>query len=177
MTAPVFPTSSNGVRPLASPRFLSISLIGQTHSVACFSPPFRQDGPTCPIKEIAQMVATAISPLAPAAFPDLPAIAGVKLHTATLGIRYKGRPDVLLAELEPGTQVAGVFTKSTTASAAVRWGREALKGGTARAFSSMRGTRSPLPERLAKSSSPTRSTPRPRHLAAPRPRFSLHQPV
>jgi len=41
------------------------------------------------------MVATAISPLAPAAFPDLPAIAGVKLHTATLGIRYKGRPDVL----------------------------------------------------------------------------------
>lgn len=80
------------------------------------------------------MVATSISPLAPAAFPDLPAIAGVKLHTATLGIRYKGRPDVLLAELAPGTQVAGVFTTSTTASAAVRWGREALKGGTARAF-------------------------------------------
>jgi glutamate N-acetyltransferase/amino-acid N-acetyltransferase len=80
------------------------------------------------------MVATAISPLAPAAFPDLPAIAGVKLHTATLGIRYKGRPDVLLAELEPGTQVAGVFTTSTTASAAVRWGREALKGGSGRAF-------------------------------------------
>lgn len=80
------------------------------------------------------MVATTVSPLAPAAFPDLPAIAGVKLHTATLGIRYKGRPDVLLAELEPGTQVAGVFTTSTTASAAVRWGREALKGGTARAF-------------------------------------------
>ncbi|MCC9620848.1 bifunctional glutamate N-acetyltransferase/amino-acid acetyltransferase ArgJ [Thalassospira sp. MA62] len=80
------------------------------------------------------MVATALSPLAPAAFPDLPAIAGVKLHTATLGIRYKGRPDVLLAELDPGTQVAGVFTTSTTASAPVRWGREALKGGSARAF-------------------------------------------
>ncbi|URK17093.1 bifunctional glutamate N-acetyltransferase/amino-acid acetyltransferase ArgJ [Thalassospira sp. GO-4] len=80
------------------------------------------------------MVATSLSPLAPAGFPELPAIAGVKLHTATLGIRYKGRPDVLFAELEPGTQVAGVFTTSTTASAAVRWGREALKGGTARAF-------------------------------------------
>lgn len=80
------------------------------------------------------MAATSLSPLAPASFPDLPAIAGVKLHTATLGIRYKGRPDVLLAELEPGTQVAGVFTTSTTASAAVRWGREALKGGSARAF-------------------------------------------
>ena len=80
------------------------------------------------------MVATSLSPLAPAGFPDLPAIPGVKLHTVTLGIRYKGRPDVLLAELEPGTQVAGVFTTSTTASAAVRWGREALKGGTGRAF-------------------------------------------
>jgi glutamate N-acetyltransferase/amino-acid N-acetyltransferase len=89
---------------------------------------------TCPFKEIALMVATSLSPLAPAGFPELPAIAGVKLHTATLGIRYKGRPDVLFAELEPGTQVAGVFTTSTTASAAVRWGREALKGGTARAF-------------------------------------------
>ncbi|HBU98253.1 bifunctional glutamate N-acetyltransferase/amino-acid acetyltransferase ArgJ, partial [Thalassospira lucentensis] len=80
------------------------------------------------------MGATSVSPLAPAAFPELPAITGVKLHTATLGIRYKGRPDVFLAELDPGTQVAAVFTTSTTASAAVRWGREALKGGTARAF-------------------------------------------
>ncbi|WP_417804506.1 bifunctional glutamate N-acetyltransferase/amino-acid acetyltransferase ArgJ [Thalassospira lucentensis] len=80
------------------------------------------------------MGATSVSPLAPAAFPELAAIDGVKLHTATLGIRYKGRPDVFLAELAPGTQVAGVFTTSTTASAAVRWGREALKGGSARAF-------------------------------------------
>ncbi|NIZ00383.1 bifunctional glutamate N-acetyltransferase/amino-acid acetyltransferase ArgJ [Thalassospira lucentensis] len=80
------------------------------------------------------MGATSVSPLAPAAFPELAAINGVKLHTATLGIRYKGRPDVFLAELAPGTQVAGVFTTSTTASAAVRWGREALKGGSACAF-------------------------------------------
>ncbi|MDP2698883.1 bifunctional glutamate N-acetyltransferase/amino-acid acetyltransferase ArgJ [Thalassospira sp.] len=80
------------------------------------------------------MASTVISPLAPAGFPDLPGIDGLHLHTATLGIRYKGRPDVLLAELAPGTTVAGVFTTSTTASAAVRWGREALKGGSARAF-------------------------------------------
>lgn len=80
------------------------------------------------------MAATTVSPLAPAKFPDLPAIAGVRLHTATLAIRYKGRPDVFLAEMDEGTQVAAVFTTSTTASAAVRWGREALKGGTARAF-------------------------------------------
>ncbi len=80
------------------------------------------------------MAAHSVSPLAPVSFPDLPEIDGVKLHTATLGIRYKGRPDVLLTELAEGTSVAGVFTTSTTASAAVRWGREALRGGKARAF-------------------------------------------
>ncbi|OSQ40715.1 bifunctional glutamate N-acetyltransferase/amino-acid acetyltransferase ArgJ [Thalassospira mesophila] len=80
------------------------------------------------------MAAHTVSPLAPAAFPQLPEIGGVTLHTATLGIRYKGRPDVLLAELATGTSVAAVFTTSTTASAAVRWGREALRGGTGRAF-------------------------------------------
>ena len=62
------------------------------------------------------MAAHSVSPLAPASFPDLPEIDGVKLHTATLGIRYKGRPDVLLAELAEGTSVAAVFTTSTTAS-------------------------------------------------------------
>jgi glutamate N-acetyltransferase/amino-acid N-acetyltransferase len=38
----------------------------------------------------------------------------------------------MLAELAPGTTVAGVFTRSLTASAPVLWCREALKGGSAR---------------------------------------------
>ncbi|ARO15649.1 glutamate N-acetyltransferase / amino-acid N-acetyltransferase [Ketogulonicigenium robustum] len=61
----------------------------------------------------------AVSPLAPAAFPSLPAIAGVRFATAEAGVRYKGRTDVMLAVLDAGSVVAGVFTRSATRSAAV----------------------------------------------------------
>lgn len=60
-----------------------------------------------------------VSPLAPAAFPDLALIDGVRLSTVAANVRYKGRPDVMLALLDPGTSVAGVFTRSSTRSAAV----------------------------------------------------------
>ncbi|MDX2074246.1 MAG: bifunctional glutamate N-acetyltransferase/amino-acid acetyltransferase ArgJ [Alphaproteobacteria bacterium] len=72
------------------------------------------------------------SPLAPTSFPALPAIGGVKLATASCEIRYKAREDVLLVAMEPGTQAAGVFTRSLTASAPVLACREALKAGSAR---------------------------------------------
>ena len=55
-------------------------------------------------------MSTAVSPLAPTDVPDMPVIAGVKLATAAAGIRYKGRTDVLLAVMDKGTTVAGVFT-------------------------------------------------------------------
>ncbi|HEY0267338.1 MAG TPA: bifunctional glutamate N-acetyltransferase/amino-acid acetyltransferase ArgJ [Rhizomicrobium sp.] len=74
----------------------------------------------------------AISPLAPKAFPKLPPLAGVRLATAAAGVRYKDRTDVLLALLAPGTQAAGVFTTSKTASAPVLWCRDKLKEGEAR---------------------------------------------
>ena len=74
-----------------------------------------------------------VSPLAPAAFPHLPPIAGVRLAAAETGIRYKNRPDVLLAVMDPGTSVAGCFTRSKSRSAPVDWCAESLKGGTARA--------------------------------------------
>jgi glutamate N-acetyltransferase/amino-acid N-acetyltransferase len=64
----------------------------------------------------------------------MPVIAGVRLATAAAGIRYKGRTDVLLALLDKGTTVAGVFTKSKCPSAAVDWCRAKLKGGQARAL-------------------------------------------
>lgn len=51
-----------------------------------------------------------VSPLAPTDVPAMPMIAGVRLATAAAGIRYKGRTDVLLVEMEKGTTVAGVFT-------------------------------------------------------------------
>ncbi len=60
-----------------------------------------------------------VSPLAPASFPALPVIDGVRLASIAAGVRYKGRTDVMLAELAPGSAVAGVFTRSSTRSAPV----------------------------------------------------------
>src|SRR5947209_15968902 len=79
-------------------------------------------------------MSTAVSPLAPTAVPDMPAIGGVRLATAAAGIRYRGRTDVLLAVLDKGTTVAGVFTQSKCASAPVEWCRAKLKRGEARAL-------------------------------------------
>jgi len=62
---------------------------------------------------------TAVSPLAPAQFPDLPVIDGVRFATIAAGVRYQGRTDVMLAELAPGSTIAGTFTKSATRAAPV----------------------------------------------------------
>ena len=74
------------------------------------------------------------SPLAPASFPTLPPIAGVRLGAMEAGIRYKGRHDLALWVLDEGTTVAGTFTKSLTAGAPVQWCQESLQGGSARAI-------------------------------------------
>src|SRR3954449_6766053 len=79
-------------------------------------------------------MASPVSPLAPTHVPDMPAIAGVKLAAAAAGIRYPGRTDVLLAVMDRGTAVAGVFTQSKCASAPVDWCRAKLSRGKARAL-------------------------------------------
>jgi glutamate N-acetyltransferase / amino-acid N-acetyltransferase len=79
-------------------------------------------------------MSSAISPLAPTDVPEMPAIAGVKLATAAAGIRYSGRTDVLLAVMDQGATVAGVFTQSKCPSAPVEWCRAKLGGGKARAL-------------------------------------------
>jgi glutamate N-acetyltransferase/amino-acid N-acetyltransferase len=79
-------------------------------------------------------MSTSVSPLAPTNVPDMPEIDGVRLATAEAGIRYKNRTDVLLVLFEPGTTVAGVFTKSKCPSAPVEWCRANLKSGKARAL-------------------------------------------
>ena len=78
---------------------------------------------------------TDVSPLAPASFPELPPIAGVRLATHEAGIRYAKRADLLLAEMPAGTTVAGTFTRSLCPSAPVDWCRRILAtgAGTARA--------------------------------------------
>jgi len=56
--------------------------------------------------------AAPISPLAPKTTPEIPPIDGVRFAAGVAGVRYKGRTDVMLALLDEGTRVAGVFTKS-----------------------------------------------------------------
>ncbi|MEL7033764.1 MAG: bifunctional glutamate N-acetyltransferase/amino-acid acetyltransferase ArgJ [Pseudomonadota bacterium] len=76
------------------------------------------------------------SPFAPAAFPDLPDLNGVRAATGSRGFyaaRGIERDDVFLFEFAPGTACAGVFTRSTTASADVIWCREALRAGAGQA--------------------------------------------
>jgi glutamate N-acetyltransferase / amino-acid N-acetyltransferase len=80
------------------------------------------------------LMSSAVSPLAPTDIPEMPAIAGVKLAAAAAGIRYPGRTDVLLAIMDRGTTVAGVFTQSKCASAPVEWCRAKLARGKARAL-------------------------------------------
>jgi len=77
-------------------------------------------------------MASAVSPLAPQTIAELAPIKGVRLAALACGLRYQGRDDLMLAELAPGTTVAGVFTRSLTASAPVLWCRHALTGGKAR---------------------------------------------
>lgn len=63
---------------------------------------------------------TGISPLAPAlGFPTLPEINGVTYAAGAAGVKYRGRDDVMLARIEAGSAVAGVFTRSATRSGSV----------------------------------------------------------
>ncbi|MDG1009860.1 MAG: bifunctional glutamate N-acetyltransferase/amino-acid acetyltransferase ArgJ [Amylibacter sp.] len=63
---------------------------------------------------------TGISPLAPAlGFPTLPEINGVTYAAGAAGVKYQERDDVMLARIEAGSAVAGVFTRSATRSGSV----------------------------------------------------------
>jgi glutamate N-acetyltransferase/amino-acid N-acetyltransferase len=74
------------------------------------------------------------SPLAPAAFPALPGIAGVTLRTARARYKNWDRCDLTFVELDEGTAVAGVTTLSKCPSPEVEWCRDALPLGQARAL-------------------------------------------
>ncbi|QNO25792.1 bifunctional glutamate N-acetyltransferase/amino-acid acetyltransferase ArgJ [Sphingopyxis sp. OPL5] len=77
---------------------------------------------------------TSRSPLAPAAFPALPDIAGVTLRVARAQYKNWDRCDLTYVELTPGTTVAGVFTRNVCCSSEVELGREQVKDGSARAL-------------------------------------------
>ena len=73
-----------------------------------------------------------ISPLAPASFPDLPVIAGVRYAAGEAGVRYANRTDVMLVQIAAGSVMAGVFTRSATRSAktSAQLSRESSSGIT-----------------------------------------------
>ncbi len=75
-----------------------------------------------------------VSPLAPAAFRTMTPIAGVRLAAHAAGIRYSGRNDMMVAELAPGSAVAGVLTQSTMPGQPVIWCRQCLPYGKVRAI-------------------------------------------
>ncbi|MEO1985500.1 MAG: bifunctional glutamate N-acetyltransferase/amino-acid acetyltransferase ArgJ [Martelella sp.] len=77
-------------------------------------------------------MSTAVSPLAPKSLTPMPVIDGVRLATASAGIKYKGRTDVMMMIFDEPAAVAGVFTRSRCPSAPVDFCRANLANGTAK---------------------------------------------
>ena len=73
------------------------------------------------------------SPLA-RPFPELPTIAGAVPRIARAGYKNWGRCDLTFVTLDPGTTVAGVFTKNVCCSSEVELGRDQVTLGRARAL-------------------------------------------
>ena len=87
-----------------------------------------------------------VSPFAPASFPELPALDGIRLATAEAGIRYKGRTDLLLVRFDPAASVAGVFTHVALRLRAGRVGpRSSSPAGRRGRSSSIPATPTPSP--------------------------------
>lgn len=63
---------------------------------------------------------------------DLLPVAGVRLASVNAGIRYKNRNDLLLIELEPGSQTAAVFTRNAFCAAPVHLCRHHLQKSSPR---------------------------------------------
>lgn len=68
----------------------------------------------------------------PAATTDRQPSRGIGWMTAATGLHYQNRDDFACADFIAGTNVAGMFTRSTLPAAPVLWCQQALKSGTAR---------------------------------------------
>ncbi|MBO6784893.1 MAG: bifunctional glutamate N-acetyltransferase/amino-acid acetyltransferase ArgJ [Alphaproteobacteria bacterium] len=89
----------------------------------------KNTGGTPPKKKLAR------SPLAPARFPSVAPVAGVRLAGRAVGLKkHKGVKDLMVAAFAPGTTAAGVLTRSKCPSAPVEWCRTILPRGRARAL-------------------------------------------
>ena len=73
------------------------------------------------------------SPLAPENFPVMAVVEGLEIATASTGIKYKNRDDLMIIKMIEGTSVAGFLTQSSTCSAPVEWCRKNLHAFSAHA--------------------------------------------
>ena len=64
-------------------------------------------------------------------FPEMPAIAGVRLGSAMAGIKKPGRRDLVVIEAPAGARMAGTFTRNAFCAAPVTVAREHLASGEA----------------------------------------------
>lgn len=65
-------------------------------------------------------------------FPSMPPLAGVKLATASAGIKKPGRQDLVLVQLAENSRVAGVFTRNAFCAAPVTLCRQHLHRAASR---------------------------------------------
>ena len=66
--------------------------------------------------------------------PKIPAIAGVRIAGVAAGLKVNGKHDLFVAELAPGTTVAGTLTRSLCPGAPVEWTKQRLPAGKVRAI-------------------------------------------
>ncbi len=75
-----------------------------------------------------------VSPLAPAAFPEIAPIDGVRLGSVASGIKPSGKVDLTVVVMPEGSSAAGVFTQGQVQAAPVKWCRSIAPKGRARAL-------------------------------------------
>ena len=74
------------------------------------------------------------SPLKPKMSHEIQVIEGVSMASIGSNINYQERDDLLLITFSKGTTAAGVFTKSSTSSAAVKWSKKNIRSTNTRAI-------------------------------------------
>ncbi len=71
------------------------------------------------------------------AFPELPkmpGVAGVRIAGVAAGLKDNGSHDLFVAELTPGSTIAGTLTRSRCPGMPVEWNKRRLPGGKVRAI-------------------------------------------
>ena len=74
------------------------------------------------------------SPLKPKQVKKIYTISGVNLSFTNSEERYIGRDDLILISFKNKSNFAGIFTKSTTASEAVKWCQKIIKNNVCTIF-------------------------------------------